>query len=128
MRKDGALVTDLEPKRENTLGQWNAKGISCRKVFLDGMVEGSAKCTYIYSRILAVAESVSRPILLSYKNQEADGNILHLCILCFKSEDNCNNGTDVKCINPYNCAISGASHDNLVRFSAISSFHQCLFQ
>ena len=25
-------------------------------------------------------------------------------------------------------AISGTSHDNLVRFSAISSFYQCLFQ
>ena len=27
-----------------------------------------------------------------------------------------------------NQAISGTSHDNLVRFSAISSFHQCLLQ
>ena len=27
-----------------------------------------------------------------------------------------------------NKAISGTSHDNLVRFSAISSFHQCLLQ
>ena len=27
-----------------------------------------------------------------------------------------------------NQAISGASHDNLVRFSAISSFDQCLLQ